>query len=445
MLRSILFNILFFGGTTVGLTVLSPVLILSKKFCTRIPYLWSSWVSSLLKTIIGVTYRIKGREHLPKTPVLLAIKHQSTWETLALNHILDRPVFILKKELLWIFPFGAYLQAAGMIALDRRGTSQTIKNMIKQAKDRVFHGRSIIIFPEGSRSAPGTQNPYKKGIYMLYKHLNIPIVPVALNSGVVWPRRTFQKNPGTIDVVFLPPIPPGKEEQEVMNTLEHVIESESRKLLPESTLTTSAGYFVDLHTVDPTINVDLKYRGNDNFVGRPIDGYYSNTAYCAPEMATILHRIQSALKPKGLGLVIWDAYRPLRAGQDFKKWCENPHTPAPRQKQNFPSMDKSQILKNGYLMEKSGHSRGAAVDLTLKDLKTGELLDMGTEFDFMGTASHWDAVTKKHITKPQHANRLFLRTLMMDHGLVPYDKEWWHFNFPEDREPYPRFYFDFVV
>jgi 1-acyl-sn-glycerol-3-phosphate acyltransferase len=229
MIRSLFFNISFYLSSLVGLLFLSPLLLVSQKFSRSIPRLWSSWVSFLLRVIVGVDYVIQGP--IPEGPVLFAIKHQSAWETIALNHILERPCYILKKELLWIPFFGFYLQKAGMIALDRGGTLNTLKNLIRQSKKRVLDKRSIIIFPEGSRSAPGSKLPYKKGVYVLYKNLEVPVVPVALNSGVYWPRRTFMKYPGTIRVSFLKSINPGLKEEEFMKHLETAIETESLKLL----------------------------------------------------------------------------------------------------------------------------------------------------------------------------------------------------------------------
>src|SRR3989344_841547 len=229
MIRSIFFNIAFYLGSIIWLISFFPLLFLSKRFSRAIPRMWSSWVSSLLRVIVKTPYRVEGQ--IPQDPVLFGIKHQSAWETIALNHILNRPVYVLKKELLWIPFFGFYLQKADMITLDRGGGISTLKNLLHQAKDRIHQKRSIIIFPEGTRSMPGTHNPYKKGIYFLYKNLNIPLVPVALNSGVYWPKRTFMKYPGTIRVKFLDPIPPGLGEAEFMARLEKEIETKSLKLL----------------------------------------------------------------------------------------------------------------------------------------------------------------------------------------------------------------------
>lgn len=234
ILRSIFFNVIFYGGTILGLTILSPLLLLPKQWHNWIPQYWSSWVSWLLKVTININYRISGKQYMPKKPVLLAIKHQSAWETIALNHIMPGVVYILKKELTYIFPFGCYLKKIGMIPLDRNGGIQSLKKMIQLAKERIREGHSIIIFPEGTRSKPGTHNPYKKGIYFLYKQLNVPVVPVALNSGLFWPRRTFLKYPGVIEIDFLPPIQPGMEEKQFMSFLENAIETASLKLYDAS-------------------------------------------------------------------------------------------------------------------------------------------------------------------------------------------------------------------
>jgi 1-acyl-sn-glycerol-3-phosphate acyltransferase len=232
MIRSFLFNILFYIGSILGLIALSPLLLVSAHFSRAIPRVWSSCVSYVLRLTVGTKYKVTGT--IPTTPVLFAVKHQSAWETIALNHILNRPVYVLKKELLWIPFFGFYLQKAGMIALDRGGGLNTLKNLLRQAKLRAQQGRSIIIFPEGTRALPGTHNPYKRGVYTLYKNLNIPVVPVALNSGVYWPKRTFVKHPGTIHVKFLAPIAPGLKEDEFMKLLEKKIETESLKLLEKN-------------------------------------------------------------------------------------------------------------------------------------------------------------------------------------------------------------------
>lgn len=227
--RALIFNLVFYTFTILGLTLLSPLLLLPRPFYYWIPKAWTLFVSFILRFIVGTSYSIKGQENIPKTPVIFAIKHQSAWETIAFNHILDHPVFFLKKDLLWIPFFGFYLYRVGMIALERGGTS-ALKVMIKKGRERIEAGRSLIIFPEGTRSSPGTHNEYKRGVFLLYKNLGVPVVPVALNSGVFWPRRTFLKYPGTIRVSFLKPLPPGLPQAEFMKKLEALIEKESLRL-----------------------------------------------------------------------------------------------------------------------------------------------------------------------------------------------------------------------
>ncbi len=228
--RSFVFNIVFYFFTIVGLTTLSPLLLLPKPFYMWIPGAWTLWVSFILRVIAGISSKVVGRENIPNTPVIFAIKHQSAWETLALNHLFHYPVFILKKELMWIPFFGFYLHRVGMIALSR-GSTSALKTMIFKGRERIKEGRSLVIFPEGTRSTPGTHNEYKRGIFILYKNLQVPVVPVALNSGVHWPRRTFLKYPGTIVLNILKPIPPGLDQETFMKKLEHAIETESLKLL----------------------------------------------------------------------------------------------------------------------------------------------------------------------------------------------------------------------
>lgn len=182
---------------------------------------------------IGIKEDISGRENLPPHPYLIVSKHQSAWETLAYNYIFPKCVFVLKKELMYIPIFGWYLRHAGMIPLDRK-TSKGVKDMLKIAKQRIQEGRNVVIFPEGTRTKPGTKNPYKRGVYLLYKTLKVPVVPIALNSGICWPRNTVIKHPGTIKAQILKPIPPGLNEQEFMKTIEAEIETASTALYKDA-------------------------------------------------------------------------------------------------------------------------------------------------------------------------------------------------------------------
>lgn len=192
--------------------------------------MWARFCLWMLKWCVGTTYRVEGKENLPESPFIIASKHQSAWETMAFNHIFPKTSFVLKKELSYFFPLNLYMSHSQMIPLDRQG-SNALKVMIQKAKNVLVQKRTVVIFPEGTRSAVGHKVPYKRGIYVFYKHLNCPVVPVALNSGVFWKRRGFLKYPGTIIVKILPAIQPGLDQQTFMDRLERDIEENSLKIV----------------------------------------------------------------------------------------------------------------------------------------------------------------------------------------------------------------------
>lgn len=198
--------------------------------------------------------------------------------------------------------------------------------------------------------------------------------------------------------------------------------------------------FVYVDEAIPDIQVELRYATAHNFVGRPVDGYQGRRAILSQPATAALAKVQAELQPFGLGLKIFDAYRPQRAVDHFVRWARD--TADTRMKAEFyPEVDKRNLFRDDYIAERSGHSRGSTVDLTLVDLAPPHApLDMGTGFDFFGPAS-WP--THGALTAPQRANRLLLQTLMVKHGFRPYPKEWWHFTL--NGEPYPEQYFDFPV
>ena len=230
LLRSFLLNFLLWAMSILYAIFLLPFTFLSRRKIF-IPQLWSRTASWLLKKVAGIHYHIEGLENLPKGPFIIASKHQSAWETVAFNHLFPHPSFILKKELASVFPINCHMKHAQMIPLDRKGGKDALKSMLKSAKTVMEYGRPIVIFPEGTRTVVGEKIPYKRGIYTLYKHLNKPVVPVALNSGLYWGRRGFIKYPGTIQVRVLPSIPAGLAQDVFMKTLEQIIETESDKLV----------------------------------------------------------------------------------------------------------------------------------------------------------------------------------------------------------------------
>jgi 1-acyl-sn-glycerol-3-phosphate acyltransferase len=230
ILRSALFNLLFFGWTTLCCFGLLPALFLPHRTLMAWIFVWLRVVHWLEKTVLGIDYRVVGRENLPAGACIVAAKHQSAWETLKLHLLLGDPAIVLKAELLKVPVWGRYLVRTGMIPVDRGAGSRAVRGMIDHGKLRVAEGRPIAIFPQGTRTAPGTWRPYRIGVGALYEGLGVPVVPMALNSGVFWGRRAFRKRPGTITVEFLPPIPPGLPRDEMMRRLEDELETASERL-----------------------------------------------------------------------------------------------------------------------------------------------------------------------------------------------------------------------
>lgn len=213
-------------------------------------------------------------------------------------------------------------------------------------------------------------------------------------------------------------------------------------LLPWQSLLAQPGArdgFVDLVEAVPRIRVAPRYSGSDNFVGRPIDGYEAPRLVATREAAAALLAVQESLTPFGLGLKLFDAYRPQRAVDHFVRWAQDLDDQRMKRRY-YPNVDKAALFRDGYIAARSGHSRGSTVDLTLVDLDSGEELDMGSAWDFFDPASAPDSAT---VNAQQRANRLLLRRVMLANGFVPYAAEWWHFTLAE--EPWPETYFDFPI
>jgi 1-acyl-sn-glycerol-3-phosphate acyltransferase len=251
-LRSILFNILFFAWTTAVVVFGSPALAIGRPGVYFIGRLWSRGTFALLDHIIGLRYRILGRERLVAEPVIIASKHQSAWDTMICSLLFAEPAYVLKRELTWIPFFGWFLIRGGMIAVDRGAGGSALRRMLRQAKEAVEQGRSILIFPEGTRTAPGTSRPYHPGIAALYEHLKVPVVPIALNSGLFWGRRSFVKHPGTISLEILDPIEPGLPRRAFLDLLRQRIETASLRLANQ--------------TCNPTIFSAASSEAVENFV-----------------------------------------------------------------------------------------------------------------------------------------------------------------------------------
>ncbi len=187
----------------------------------------------LLKATVGLDYEIRGQENIPDGPALFASKHQSAWDTGIFFLVLDDVSYVLKKELLSIPLYGWLLKKDKMVAIDRAGGASALKQMVRDCREIFADDRQLVIFPEGTRSEPGAKLPYHPGIAAVYKQENVPVVPVALNSGMFWGRRSFSKNPGKITLEFLEPIPEGMDRKSFMAELEGRVESATNRLIAE--------------------------------------------------------------------------------------------------------------------------------------------------------------------------------------------------------------------
>ena len=197
--------------------------------------------------------------------------------------------------------------------------------------------------------------------------------------------------------------------------------------------------FVYAKDVIPDIQLELRYCTNNNFIGKPIDGYYKAASIMTTETAQALKAVQNELKQSNLSIKIFDSYRPQRAVNHFWKWAKNINDTLMKA-QFYPSVDKRNLFKDGYIATRSRHSSGSTLDVTIVDLKTTKELDMGTPYDYFGEES-W--VLHTNLTEEQKANRLLLQTVMKKHGFRNYPKEWWHFTLRN--EPFKNQYFDFPV
>ena len=231
-LRSLVYNVLFYLLLVFWLLVAVPTFLMSRTAIVKIAQLWARSSIWLLRVACNVKVEYRGLEKIPKGPLLVASKHQSMWETFALLQFFDRPLYILKRELTLIPFFGWYLIKAGMISVDRRAGGRALLKMVRQASEEVrVGGRQLIIFPEGTRRPVGAPPAYKPGVAQLYSSCRESCLPVALNSGLFWPRRTFMRYPGTLVVEFLDPVPPGLARDEFLTRISSVIEEATVRLV----------------------------------------------------------------------------------------------------------------------------------------------------------------------------------------------------------------------
>ena len=233
MARSLLFNLLFYVTTALYVVLGSPLLFAPRSWAMAALANHAHFELFLLRHIVGLKLEVRGHDKLPRTACLVASKHQSAWETFALIPLFRDPALLMKRELFWIPFHGWFSKKFEMIPVDRDKGPAALRAMLRETRKRVVDGREIIIFPEGTRRPPGAPPDYKTGVVLLYEALGIPCVPVALNSGLFWPRRSLLRRPGTIVVEFLDPIPPGLPKSEFLSRLIESIETASNRLLAE--------------------------------------------------------------------------------------------------------------------------------------------------------------------------------------------------------------------
>ena len=229
--RSVLFNLLLWGSVIIyaPLSLLTAVLPFPVRY--RIIRQWARWQVVLLKVLCRLDYRVEGREHLPAGAAIIFSKHQSAWETIVYQEIFPQQTWVLKRELLWIPFFGWALALLRPIAIDRGSGGKAIEQVVAQGRDRLHSGIWVVVFPEGTRVAPGTRRRYGIGGAMLAAETGYPVVPVAHNAGSFWPRRGFFKRPGTVRVVIGPAIEArGKTAEEIRDLAETWIENKMREL-----------------------------------------------------------------------------------------------------------------------------------------------------------------------------------------------------------------------
>jgi len=234
---SLLFNIWFFVLTAVLLLVSLPTHLMDRRWACRVGKLWTRGLSWGLATFCGLRYELRGRVELLRQPGLIASKHQSAWDTMIFHTISADPAYVMKKELLSIPLYGWLAKKQGNIPVDRKGGAAALKRMMEHATAALAGGQQVVIFPQGTRVPPGAPAadwPYHPGVAGLYSKLGAGCVPVALNSGVFWGRRSFVKRAGTIVVDVLDPIAPGLTRAAFMRELEQRIEAATARLEAEA-------------------------------------------------------------------------------------------------------------------------------------------------------------------------------------------------------------------
>ena len=229
-IKSALFNSLMAGSLIIAGILCLPALVISRSAGRWITFIWCRWMFRMLRNLVGLSVEVTGTEHVVDGPAIYAAKHQSALETFKLPLLLPQADIVLKRELLMIPIVGWFMASVGTVPVDRGAGARALRTMLTRARAAVGRGRSLLIFPEGTRTATGERRPFHPGIAALYGDLDLPVVPIALNTGLYWGRRSFVKRPGTASIVFLEPIPPGLDRHQFMDRLEQRIHGASEQL-----------------------------------------------------------------------------------------------------------------------------------------------------------------------------------------------------------------------
>jgi len=230
-LRSLVFNILFYAVFLAWSLVALPTFLMPRAAMLKIARWWAQTTILLMRLICGIKVEFRGVEKIPKGPLIVASKHQSMWETISLLSFFEAPFFVVKRELKFIPLFGLFIIKTDMVAIDRAKGARALLAVLRRAEEEVRRGRQFVIFPEGTRTAPGAPPQYKAGVGMVYVDCGVPCLPVALNSGLFWPRRTFMRYPGTLVVEFLDPLPSGLPKDEFLSRVQTAIEEATSRLV----------------------------------------------------------------------------------------------------------------------------------------------------------------------------------------------------------------------
>lgn len=233
-LRSVVFNILFYLNTVIFLIIGLPTFLMPYQAIVEVAKTWGRVNLVLLRVVAGVKFELRGRDRIPPGALIVASKHQSAWETFALMHLFRSPTFVMKRELLWIPVFGWLMMKGRMVGVDRAAGMRALIKLAAAARAELARGRQLIIFPEGTRRPVGAEPDYKSGIAFVYAQAGVPCLPVALNSGVFWPRRSILRRPGTVVVEILDAIPPGLDKKTFVTRLQGAIEPATARLVAEA-------------------------------------------------------------------------------------------------------------------------------------------------------------------------------------------------------------------